>query len=129
MSRTRASERSRIRGVLLVANSVGAVASAVLAAVGVARPAYVAPGTPSSPLTQFWAAASAARTWAITGPLLVGMARRGRPSRQLLVAAGTVQLLDSALGVQRRDPRMALLPAVMGVVHLVSARVLTATET
>ncbi len=36
--------------------------------------------------------------------------------------AGLVQHGDSALGVQQRKPDMTLAPAVMGVLHLASAR-------
>ena len=111
---------------LLAANVVGAWASAVFAVVGVVRPAYVRPGSQASPLARFWAASSAARTWAVTGPLLWGITCGRRPSPELLRTAGIVQLFDAGLGWQQRNPPMTVLPAVMGVVHLVSAHVLTA---
>ena len=113
----------------MAVNAVGASASAVFSVVGLARPGYVQPGSSPSPLTQFWAASSAVRTWAITAPLLVGIARGGRAAPQLLVVAGIVQLTDAGLGLWQRNPPMAVLPAVMGVVHLASARVLPATGT
>ncbi len=118
----------QIRGVLLAANAVGASASAVFALVGLVRPGYVQPGSPVTPVAKFWAASSAVRTWAVTGPLLVGMTRGERPAPHLLLAAGMVQLMDAGLGVWQRNPPMAVLPAAMGLVHLASARVLTATR-
>lgn len=113
---------------MLAANAVGASASAVFAAVGLVRPGYVQPGSRTSPLAEFWAASSAVRTWAVTGSLLAGIVRGGRPAPQLLVAAGVVQLMDAGLGVWQRNPPMAVLPAAMGLVHLASARVLTTIE-
>lgn len=65
------------------------------------------------------------RTWAVTGPLLVGMARGGRPAPQLLLAAGLIQVMDAGLGVWQRNPPMAVLPAAMGLVHLGTAAILT----
>ncbi len=112
--------------VVLVANGVGAAAAAVFAAAGLIRPGYVeADSSSTSSLSEFWAAASALRTWAITVPLLGELVLKRRPSPQLLVAAGLVQLGDSALGIRQRNPSMTLAPAAMGVVHLASARVLS----
>ncbi len=110
------------RDALLVVNAVGASASTVFSVLGLARPSYVQQGSTSSPLAQFWAASSAVRTWAVTGPLLAQIARGKRPTPELLVAAGIVQLLDAGLGVWQRKPAMAVLPAVMGLTHLASAR-------
>lgn len=110
---------------LLVANGCGILAAAVFAAVGVRRPAYVAAGEGATPLAQFWAGSSAVRTWALAGPLVVALARPGSPGRSaLLTSAGLVQLGDAALGVQRRYLAMATLPAVVGALHLLSARLL-----
>lgn len=112
------------------ANAVGASASAVFAVVGLVRPGYVHPGyvhpgSSVSPLAKFWAASSAGRTLAITGPLLFGIAHGGRPAPPLLVTAGIVQLMDAGLGVWQRNAPMAVLPATMGLVHLATARALT----
>ncbi len=97
----------------------------MFAVVGLVRPGYVQPGSSVSPLAKFWAATSAGRTWAIAGPLLVGIVREGRPAPELLVAAGIVQLMDAGLGVWQRNLPMAVLPAAMGLVHLATARVLS----
>ncbi len=112
------------RSGLLAVNAVGLTAAAVFAAVGVRRPGYGQPGSVTSPLTGFWPASSAVRTWAVAAPLLVGILRGGRPAPQLLVAAGLVQLGDAALGAHQHNPRMTALPAVMGLIHLASAQVL-----
>jgi len=113
------------RSGLLAVNAVGLTAAAVFAAVGVRRPGYGQPGSVTSPLTEFWAASSAVRTWAVAAPLLVGVLRGGRPVPQLLVVAGLVQLGDAALGVRQHNPRMTALPAVMGLLHLASSRLLS----
>ncbi len=123
VSGTRSSRK--VRSALLAVTAVGASASAVFAVVGLVRPGYVQPGSSVSPLAKFWAASSAGRTWVITGLLLVGIAREGRPAPQLLVTAGIVQLMDAGLGVWQRNPPMAVVPAAMGLVHLAAARVLT----
>ncbi len=115
------------RGALLTASAVGASASAVFAVVGLIRPGYVQPGSTVSPLTRFWAASSAVRTCGRTAPLLVGLARGGRPAPELLRAAGIVQLLDAGLGLWQRNPPMAVLPAAMGLIHLATAHVLSIT--
>ncbi len=114
----------RTRSAVLAVNAVGVTAAAVFAAVGVRRPGHVQPGSVTSPLTGFWAGSSAVRTWAVTGPLLVGILRGGRSAPQLLVVAGLVQVGDAALGVRQHNRPMTVLPAVMGVIHLASARVL-----
>ncbi len=121
------SRSSREVRILLAVNAVGASASAVFAVVGLVRPGYVQPGSSVSPLAKFWSASSAGRTLVITGPLLLGIARGGRPAPQLLVTAGIVQLVDAGLGVWQRNASMAALPAAMGLVHLATARVLTTT--
>lgn len=124
---TRSARRSsgKARGAVLAANAVGAAAASGFAATGLARPSYVHPGSSSSSLTEFWAASSAVRTWAVTAPLLAGIIRGGRPAPQLLVVAGLVQLGDAALGVWQRNASMAVLPAAMCLVHLESARLLS----
>jgi len=113
------------RSGLLAVNAVGVTAAAVFAAVGVHRPAFGQPGSVTSSLTGFWAVSSAVRTWAVSAPLLLGIVRGGRPAPQLLVVAGLVQLGDAALGVRQHNPRMTALPAVMGLVHLASSRLLS----
>ncbi len=119
---------SRARVALLVANGMGIVAAAVFAAEGFRRPNYVVPTEPVTPLAEFWAASSAVRTCALAGPLVVALARRASGACSgLLVAAGLVQLGDAALGVRQRNLAMTGAPAIMGVVHLVSARVLRQT--
>jgi hypothetical protein len=125
VGRSRNPNNRGARRALLAANAVGASASGVFAIVGVVRPGYVRPDSSTGPLAEFWAASSAVRTWAVTGPLLAQIARGGRPAPQLLVAAGIIQLMDSALGLWQRNPPMAVLPAVMGTIHLASARILT----
>lgn len=110
---------------MLLANGVGAAAAAVFAGAGLARPNYVETGSASSSLSEFWAASSALRTWAITAPLLGELVLKRRATPQLLIAAGVVQLGDSALGIRQRNPGMTLGPATMGLVHLASARVLS----
>ncbi len=129
--RLRSSARSprwsseRNRKAVVAVNAVGAGAAATFAATGLARPGYVQSGSSSSSLTAFWAASSAARTWAISAPLLAGIIRGGRPVPELLTVAGLVQLGDAALGVWQRNAGMAVFPAAMGLVHLGSARLLS----
>lgn len=115
----------RARDAVLAANAVGAAAAALFAGLGLARPSYMQSGSSSSSLTQFWAASSAIRTVGITAPLLAGIIRGGHPAPQLLEVAGLVQLGDAALGVWQRNPRMAVLPTGMGLLHLASARLLS----
>ena len=112
--------------ILSVANVVGASASALFAIVGAVRPTFVRPGSQTNPLAQFWAASSAVRTLAVTSPLIWRTARGRQPSPQLLRTAGIVQLFDAGLGRQQHNPPMIVLPAIMGVVHLISAHILTA---
>lgn len=115
----------RTETVLLVVNGVGVVAAAAFSAVGVHRPGYVSHAEPVTPLATFWTTSSAVRTWALAGPLLIALRRSDSGSRSaLLVVAGLTQLGDAVLGVRRRDPAMSTAPAVMGVVHLLSARAL-----
>ena len=114
---------ARGRRALLAANAAGVGAAAVFAGVGIARPTFVESGSDPTPPTGFWAASSAVRTWAVAVPLLVGLAREAGPDPALLVVAGWIQIGDSALGLHRRDPRMTIAPAVMGAVHLLSARI------
>lgn len=125
MARSARFSRGRARGAVLTANAVGAGVAAVFAGAGLARPGYVQSGSSSSALTEFWAASSAVRTWAITAPLLAGIISGGRPASQLLVAAGLVQLGDALLGVRQRNASMAVFPAAMGLVHLGSAHLLS----
>lgn len=117
--------RDRLRSALLAVNAVGAATSVVFSVVGLGRPQYVQPMSSASPLTQFRAASSAVRTWAVTAPLLAAIVRGRQPVPQLIVVAGLVQLMDAGLGVWQRNLRMTVLPAVLGVVHLGTARVLT----
>jgi hypothetical protein len=107
---------------VVVVNVAGAVAAAAFATRGLLRPEYVRPGASSSPLAEFWAASSAVRTWAVAVPLLGGLLVTGRVVPQLLTVAGLVQLGDSALGIWQRKTDMAVAPAVMGLIHLASAR-------
>ena len=104
---------------LLLANAAGAVAATVFATAGVVRSDH------SGASGGFWAASSAVRTLAITGPLLAGMAARGRPAPQLLIAAGLAQLGDSALGLWQHNLSMTVAPAAMGLIHLRTAWALT----
>ena len=89
---------------------------------GLHRPSYVQPSQDASPLASLWAASSAVRTAAITASLLGSLLLRGRAAPELLTVAGLVQVGDSALGAWQRKPDMILAPAVMGLVHLASAR-------
>ena len=75
-------------------------------------------------LVRYWSASSAVRTWALTGYLGWAATRGKQPSAELLTVAGLIQLGDAALGVWQRNPRMATLPALMGVVHLAGAAAL-----
>lgn len=107
---------------LIAVNVAGTAAATAFAAFGAARPGYIdREEGPHSP-AGFWAASSAVRTWAITIPLLAALVRQGRLSPELLAVAGLVQLGDSALGIRQHNPRMTLGPALMGVIHLVTAR-------
>ncbi len=107
---------------LFALNAAGAAAAAAFAAFGAVRPGYIDRETGPNPTAGFWAASSAVRTWAITIPLLADLVRQGRPSPELLTVAGLVQLGDSALGIRQHNPRMTLAPALMGIVHLATAR-------
>jgi hypothetical protein len=116
----------RPRSAVLVVNGLGTAAAAAFAAAGLARPDYARPATSVSSLTRFWSAASAVRTWSLSAPLLIALMRERRSAPELLRVAGLVQLGDSALGIWQRNPRMAIFPAAMGLVHLTSARSLSA---
>lgn len=61
----------------------------------------------------------------MTGPLLASLLTRRGPSPQIVTAAGIIQLGDAALGLRQRNGFMAVAPAVMGVIHVVTARVLS----
>ena len=107
---------------LIALNAAGAAAATVFAAFGSVRPDYIdREKGPNSP-AGFWAASSAVRTWAITIPLLTALVRQGRLNPELLTVAGLIQLGDSALGIRQHNPRMTLAPALMGIVHLATAR-------
>jgi hypothetical protein len=127
--RTMLTRRSAVgastRTSLLVLNAVGATVSAAFAARGVIRPEYVQPAQVGSPLTSFWAASSAVRSWAIAVPLIGSLAVAGRAAPPLLAVAGLAQLGDSALGIWQRKPDMTVAPAAIGLVHLASARLLS----
>ena len=116
------SKNSGPPGPVLAVTIAGAGAATAFAFRGWRRPAYVAPGSPPGALTDFWAASSAVRTLAVTVPLLVEVAGTGRLRPHLLTVAGLVQLGDSALGVWQRKVDMAVAPAVMGTIHLATAR-------
>lgn len=122
----RARSARRIHATLLVLNGVGALIATGFAGAGLARPLIAEPNSDAriTTVTEFWAASSAIRTWAITGPLLAALLTRRGPSPQLVTAAGIVQLGDAALGLRQRNTFMTVAPALMGVIHLVSARVL-----
>lgn len=106
-------------------NGVGVAAAAAFAVRGVQRPSFLDPAEPVTGLAEFWAASSFVRTWTLAVPLGVALSRENVPSRSsLLVVAGLVQCGDAMLGVRRRNPAMTLAPALMGAVHLLSARVL-----
>lgn len=113
---------------LLVLNGVGALVATGFAAAGLVRPAVAErrSDTKTDSVTEFWAASSAIRTLAITGPLLATLlTRRGPSGGQIVAAAGIVQLGDAALGLRQRNPFMAIAPAVMGTIHLITARSLS----
>lgn len=112
---------ARCRARALALDTVGAALSLGFAVRGVLHPGYVHPSRTSTPLASFWARSSAARTCAVSAPLLGSVLLRGRAAPELLAVAGLAQLGDSALGVWQRTPGMALAPAVMGLVHLASA--------
>ena len=118
--------RDRARSAALVVNGLGVAAAAAFATTGLARPDFPRPAESVSSLTRFWSAAAAVRTWSLAAPLLIALVRTRRPAPELLTVAGLVQLGDSALGIWQRNPRMAVFPAAMGLVHLTSARCLSA---
>lgn len=118
--------RDRGRSAVLLVNGVGIAAAAAFATTGLARPNYARPAASVSSLTRFWSAASAVRTWSLAAPLLIALVRERRSAPELLRVAGLVQLGDSALGIWQRNLRMAVVPAAMGLVHLKSARLLSA---
>lgn len=122
----RARPGRRIRTALLLLNGVGALIATGFAGAGLARPSIAEPRSDAEPnaLTGFWSASSAIRTWAITGPLLAALLTRRGPSPQLVTAAGIVQVGDAVLGLRQRNTGMTIAPAVMGVIHLITARVL-----
>ena len=120
----RASDRAR--NATLVVNGLGIAAAAAFATIGLARPDYARPTASASSLTRFWSAASAVRTWSLAAPLLLALVRDRHAAPELLTVAGLVQLGDAGLGIWQRDPRMAVFPAAMGLVHLRSARLLSA---
>jgi hypothetical protein len=109
----------RSRAALLVLNGAGALIATGFAAAGLARPSIAEPQSGG-------AASSAVRTFAITGPLLTSLLTHRGPSPQILTAAGIVQLGDAALGLRQRNTFMTLAPAVMGAIHLITARALSA---
>lgn len=109
---------------LLAVNGIGMLVASSFSARGFVSPNFAEPEQPSTPLARFWSASSAVRTWSIAVPMLAGLARQ-RPVGGMLVTAGLVQLGDSALGISRRDLQMTIAPAIMGAIHLVSARLLT----
>lgn len=106
-------------------NGVGLAAAVGFAAVGALRPGHVSRRSRVDALSRFWAASSLVRTLGLAAPA-VGPLLRGRavPPR-LLVTVGIVQLGDSVLGVRRGDPAMAVAPAAMGTVHLLTALILS----
>lgn len=123
MERRRVEQRLRVT--LSVLNGVGIAVAAAFASRGVQRPGYVDPAQPVTRLAEFWTESSAVRTWALAGPLAVALSRERAPSRSgLLLVAGLVQCGDAVLGVRQRNPAMTIAPAIMGAVHLLSARVL-----
>lgn len=107
---------------LLALNAVGAAAALGFAVRGLYSPDYIQPAQTTTPLTSFWAASSAVRTCAVTAPLLASVLLRQGAAPEMLAVAGLIQLGDSALGVWQRKPAMTLAPAVMGALHLASAR-------
>ena len=117
---------NRTAKALRVLNGTGLVVASGFAAVGTIRPAMARGGTSPESSTEFWAGSSGVRTFAITLPLLASLVR-GRPDSGLLVAAGLVQVGDAVLGLRERNAAMALLPALMGAVHLITARTGSAT--
>ncbi len=109
---------------LLPGNGLGIVIASAFSARGLAQPNFAETEQLPTPLARFWSASSAVRTWSLAVPLLAGLVRQ-RPNSGPLIAAGLVQLGDSALGIWRRNPQMAIAPAIMGAIHLASARLLT----
>lgn len=114
----------RTRTALLVLNGAGALVASGFAGAGVARPsiADLRSAATTDEVTRFWAASSAIRTWAVTGPLLASLLTHRGPSPQIVTAAGIVQLGDAWLGLRQRNLAMTLAPAAMGVIHLLTAR-------
>lgn len=61
----------------------------------------------------------------MAGPLLAALLARRDPSPHIVAAAGLVQLGEAVFGVRQRNVFMTVAPATMGVVHLVTARLLS----
>jgi hypothetical protein len=112
----------------LLLNGAGALVATVFAGAGLARPSIAEPtsSTETDALATFWAASSAIRTWAVTGPLLASLLTPEGPSAQVVRAAGFVQLGDAVLGLRQGNRLMTLAPAAMGAIHLITSRVLSA---
>lgn len=125
MLRKRPPIGARAQHSLLVLNAVGATVSAAFAVRGLLHPEYVQPTQTTNSVASFWAASSAVRSWAVAIPLVGGSIVAGRGAPQLLVVAGLVQLGDSALGMWQHKPDMTVAPAVLGLVHLASAYMLS----
>ena len=113
--------RDIVPHVAFAVNGAGVVAAAAFAGIGLVRRGFANPKASEVALAKYWSASSAVRTWALTCCLGWAAARSKHPSAELLAVAGLVQLGDAALGSWQRNPRMATLPALMGVVHLASA--------
>ncbi len=113
-----------IRRAVTFVNAAGVVAAATFATTGLARPNYIDDQIATTPLTQFWAASSAVRSWAVATIFFGSIVRGPSPSAETLALAGLVQLGDSALGVWQHNRRMTIAPALMGAAHLASALLL-----
>ena len=103
-------------------DTAGVVAATLFALAGLSRPGMFPTGATPDSATRFWAASSAVRTWAVTGPLLAAVATRRPVPPELLRAAAFVQLGDAVVGIWQRNPSMTVAPAAMAWWHLRSAR-------
>ena len=112
-----------VRADVTALNVVALCGAVVFAAAGVARPSLVHAGS-SSPrdLGRVWAAASALRTAGIVLTSLWLLRRRHPAATLALTVAGSMQLGDSLLGVWQRNLPMSIASAMMGTLHLVTAR-------
>ena len=105
-------------------NVAGLAVSAVFTVRGLRRPETAVPDGGAPEAADFWSEFAAARTLPLTGLLAVQLLRSNSSTAlpALLAVAGVAQLGDAVIGARRSNRPMTIAPALMGAVHLVSAR-------